>query len=234
MQPLRYFTIFLIFLLSFFETFSQGSSNPYDTDGDGLIEVHDLEQLNVIRHDLDGDGEIDDLTSYDSTADGSKASIYVAAFHDECPPDEDDYVGYELATTLDFAGTRWALDATADGITDAVVEGWEPIGSFNPKYLATFEGNSHTITGLCVYRPDTDSGGLFGEIGQGAIIRNVFLEEVYVHAKNYVGGLVGYNDVGVITASYAKGTVRGNLNVGGLVGYMIILVSSPPVMPQAR
>ena len=28
----------------------------YDTDGDGLIEIEFLEQLDAIRHDLDGDG----------------------------------------------------------------------------------------------------------------------------------------------------------------------------------
>ena len=34
-----------------------------DVDGDGLIEVRSLEQLNVIRYDLDGDGEVEDITN---------------------------------------------------------------------------------------------------------------------------------------------------------------------------
>ena len=138
----------------------------YDADGDGLIEVHDLEQLSVIRHDLDGDGEIDDITSDDLSVDGSKAFIYVRAFgYGLCPPDDVSYGGYELAADLDFAGSRWALDATTDGIADAVAEGWEPIGFTGNRYLTTFEGNGHTITGLYINRPDTDFVGLFGLCG---------------------------------------------------------------------
>ena len=191
--------------------------NPYDTDGDGLIEVHTVEQLNVIRYDLNGNGEIDDTTSYDSTVDDSKAAAYVAAFHGACPPDEDSYRGYELAAALTFAGTRWMRDAMAEGIADAVVEGWEPIGDLALQYTAIFEGNGHTITGLCINRPDTDYIALFGYAGASAIIRNVFLEEVEVSGSNYVGGLAGFN-TGYITSSYATGTVDGNAYVGGLVG----------------
>ena len=219
MSPFRYFTVFFIFLLSCFEAFSQASvDNPYDTDGDGLIEVHTIEQLNVIRHDCDGDGEIDDLTSDDPSVDGSQAAAYVAAFHGFCPPDDVSYVGYELAASLDFAGTRWALNATTDGIPDAVAEGWEPIGNSRLQYTAIFEGNEHTITGLCINRPTTANVGFFGATGADAIIRNVFLEEVYVSGRDNVGGLVGFN-FGDITSSYATGSVDGdNSHVGGLVG----------------
>ena len=35
---------------------SQSGNGQYDADGDGLIEVSNLEQLNAIRYDLDGDG----------------------------------------------------------------------------------------------------------------------------------------------------------------------------------
>ena len=35
---------------------SQSGNDKYDADGDGLIEVSNLEQLNAIRYDLDGDG----------------------------------------------------------------------------------------------------------------------------------------------------------------------------------
>ena len=223
MSPFRSFTIFLIFLLSFFEAFSQASvDNPYDTDGDGLIEVHTVEQLSVIRCDLDGDGEIDDLDSDNLSDRDSKAFIYVRAFgYGVCPPDEATHRGYELAAALDFAGTRWALDATADGIADAVAEGWDPIGqSGGITYRSTFEGNGHTITGLYINRPNTDSVGLFSQTGAGAIIRGVGLEEVSVHGDSYVGGLVGFDGSNIITSSYAKGTVRGDSGrVGGLVGY---------------
>ena len=201
--------------------------NAYDADGDGLIDVHTVEQLNVIRHDVNGDGEIDDTTSDDLFVDSSKASIYVAAFgYDLCPPDRVAYAGYELAAALDFAGSEWSL---ADG-----GEGWAPIGD-GQSYLSTFEGNGHTITGLYINRPDTENVGLFRTL-DGAIIRNVFLEEVSVLGRSNVGGLVGVNR-GFITSSYATGDVIGNdsgkcRRLGG--GSMIGGVPSRPVMPRAR
>ena len=67
--------------------------STYDTDNDGLIEVHDLEQLNAIRYDLNGDGKIDDLTSNDPAVEGSKAAAYVAVFYGVCPPRGDHLQG---------------------------------------------------------------------------------------------------------------------------------------------
>ena len=206
--------------------------SAYDTDNDGLIEVHTVEQLNAIRCDLNGDGKIDDTTSANPNIGGSKAAAYVDAFHGVFPFEEVTYRGYELAADLDFADTRWALRATADGILNAVVEGWEPIGDESNRYLSTFNGDGHTITGLCIYRPDTDQVGLFGAIGDQsrrghAFICNVGLEEVYVHGANSVGGLVGTNTIATITSSYATGTVMGSGDVGGLVGrnYSAIIAS---------
>ena len=197
--------------------------SAYDTDNDGLIEVHTVEQLNVIRYDLDGNGKIDDTTSANPNIGGSKAAAYVDAFHGVFPFEEVTYRGYELAADLDFADTRWALRATADGILNAVVEGWEPIGDESNRYLSTFNGDGHTITGLCIYRPDTDQVGLFGAIGDQsrrghAFICNVGLEEVYVYGGGFVGSLVGFAHDGEIAASYVTGMVRGGSNVGGLVG----------------
>ena len=38
---------------------SQSGNGKYDTDGDGLIEIEYLEQLDAIRYDTDGDGLTD-------------------------------------------------------------------------------------------------------------------------------------------------------------------------------
>ena len=55
----------------------------YDTDGDGLIEVSDLMQLNAIRWDLNGDG------SPSSNATGYNAAFRSAPVAAE-PVDRDD------------------------------------------------------------------------------------------------------------------------------------------------
>ena len=64
----------------------------------------------------------------------------------------------------------------------------------------------------------TTNIGFFGYT-DGATIANIGLENVDVTGNNNVGGLVGYNDGGGISNSYAAGTVEGNDEVGGLVGF---------------
>ena len=49
---------------------SQAPNGKYDTDGDGLIDVNNLEQLSAIRYDLDGDGDGDG----DGTADSDDSA----------------------------------------------------------------------------------------------------------------------------------------------------------------
>ena len=58
--------------------------SSYDADGDGLIEVSSLAQLNAIRYDLDGDGLVDSRFDDTSTADTDESAdekaAYAAAF----------------------------------------------------------------------------------------------------------------------------------------------------------
>ena len=201
------------------------STVTYDTDGDGLIEIRSLPQLNAIRWDLDGDGEPDDPAN---------AYSYAAAFPDAVPgmgcpttvedDDDNDCTGYELAADLDF-------DTDGDGAVNWSEEywysgaGWAPIGSSGAgnEFTATFEGNDHTITRLYTMR---NSGriGLFGVVGDGGRVRNLGLVDVDVNGSGLgisVGALAGRN-AGIITACYATGSVTstgtGRSNVGGLVG----------------
>ena len=77
-----------------------------------LIDITSLTQLDAIRYDLDGNGEIDTNVA---TA-GSNA--YTNAF-----PSLDttvNYRGYELLNDLDFAGSAWTNG-----------EGWDPIGDYS-------------------------------------------------------------------------------------------------------
>ena len=74
---------------------SQSGNGKYDTDGDGLIEIEYLEQLNAIRYDLDSDGRAD----AESGADGYAAAFPTSTGESVC---ESDCNGYELARSLDF------------------------------------------------------------------------------------------------------------------------------------
>ena len=205
------------------------STVSYDSDDDGLIEVSSLAQLNAIRWDLDGDGVVDNganRVAYTSAFPDAAAGMGCAlADHDghSATPDVPVCTGYELAADLDF-------DTDGDGAVDAADEywhsgaGWKPIGSSGTanEFIATFEGNGHTITRMFIDRSSARIG-LFGVVGNGGRVRNVGVREVSVTGSsqgNIVGGLAGKN-AGSITASYVTGSVAstgGTSEVGGLVG----------------
>ena len=119
----------------------------YDADDDGLIEVTTLAQLNAIRYDLNGNGEVDDPT------DGAATSTYNAAFptpktgmgcnEDEMLPADRVCDGYELSNSLNFDtngdGSITAADYvdlngnnSKDAGEDSIIWnnglGWDPIG----------------------------------------------------------------------------------------------------------
>ena len=210
-----------------------------------LIDVTNLEQLDAIRYDLNGDGVVDDNRNnpvrvgeqdiYDAAQ-----SAYETAFP-SLPLRR--YEGYELTTNLDFEDAAsyaapdrndaW-VDPTNGGTTDT--EGWEPIIGVYYSFTAIFEGNDYTISNLYINRSISDVsisdvsivGGLFGHIGGGAEIRNLALKEVSVTmtytSTVYAGGLVGSNQ-GTISGcsttgnANAEATASGNAYAGGLVGW---------------
>ena len=50
---------------------------------------------------------------------------------------------------------------------------WTPIGSPYSPYYGTFYGNNHVILNLTIYQPSTDDVGLFGYLGEVALVQNV-------------------------------------------------------------
>ena len=102
--------------------------------------------------------------------------------------------------------------------TDLTLTGeWTPIGTESQPYTGTFDGNGKTITGLTV-TGSNDYAGLFGYIDSGGKVQNVTLTDVSVTGYWYVGGVVGANDKGTVTACTASGSISGYSDVGGVAG----------------
>ena len=189
------------------------ANGKYDTDGDGLIEVSNLEQLDAIRHDHNGDGESEGGFFSDPVA-------YAAAF----PTSGREEVcrancrGYELTRSLDFdEGGSYASGKVNSAWTTG--EGWEPIGDANVPFRVEFIGNGHSITNLYINRGNSSSIGLFGMTRKGSRISQVGLESVSVSGGIFVGGLVGNNSA-QIEETYVEGSVTGgDYAVGGLAGH---------------
>ena len=104
--------------------------------------------------------------------------------------------------------------------TDLTLTGeWTPIGTESQPYTGTFNGKDKTITGLTVNQEGTNYVGLIGYLGSGGKVQNVTLTDVSVTGYWYVGGVVGANDKGTVTACTASGSISGSSRVGGVVGY---------------
>ena len=95
---------------------------------------------------------------------------------------------------------------------------WTPIGNYEQKYTGTFDGNGHTITGLTIDQKETSFLGLIGYLGSGGKVQNLTLENVNLNGNWNVGGVVGYNNNGTVTACIASGSINGKERVGGIVG----------------
>ena len=181
--------------------------HDYDTDGDGLIGVSSLAQLDAMRYDLDGNG-------YAGTV-----AAYAAAF--PSPLDRqgcgvDGCSGYELLADLDF-------DTDGDGAVDSdddywnAGDGWEPIGwdstyEFSRFFNTAFEGNEHTLSNL--FTTGRGFSGLFGRIGLGGVVNDLTLFDVNVTGTEAAGALVGENR-GLLSGIQSSGQVSGELHVGG-------------------
>jgi len=173
----------------------------YDTDDDGYIEVSGHAQLNVIQHDLDGNG--------DPASGGS--STYNNAFPNReggaagrmgCPSGT--CVGYELTADIN-------LTTYAD---------WTTIGNTTTGYSGDFKGNGFTVSNLTITGADTRVG-LFGVTTSAARIESVGVINASVtstHADGYAGALVGGSQ-GIVVGCWSTGSVTGARVVGGLVGW---------------
>ena len=187
---------------------SQTGNGKYDTNGNGLIEVSNLEQLDAIRYDLDGDG------IPDNDGDASKYGVAFPTSGTETVC-ESACNGYELTSSLDFENPgSYASGAVNTAWTTG--SGWDPIAGVGRSPFV-FDGNGNTISNLFIERIDTQGVGLFSLNDFNGIIHNIGLVDVDVSGETG-GGLAGIN-LGTISHSYATGSVSGSyFSTGGLVG----------------
>ena len=184
-------------------------AGDYDTDNDGLIEISNLSQLNAVRWDPDGNGEV-------------SSHVNRGEYYDAFPGAEDGIgcpnsgcIGYELVANLNF-------DTNGNGRADAGDPFWNGGAGWQPMRLASaFDGGGHTIANLYINRANEDHVGLFGTPSADRI-QGVGLISANVTGRKYVGGLVGNSSGGTISDSYVTGSVTGTDDrVGGLIGQSI-------------
>ncbi|WP_407441702.1 GLUG motif-containing protein, partial [Fibrobacter sp.] len=97
---------------------------------------------------------------------------------------------------------------------------WTPM-NVQRGVQVTLNGAGYTISGLYFNDGNECYVGLFGEVYGTLSISDLGVKDSYFKGQAYVGGLVGYSYNGTLTIenSYNAGTVTGEYDVGGLVGY---------------
>jgi hypothetical protein len=90
------------------------------------------------------------------------------------------------------------------------------------SFTGGFNGNEHIISHAYFFGDDYSGAGLFRNIGAGAIIKNLIVENSEIEGEDYVGLIVGQTSstAAVIFSNIVmhESNVDGADNVGGLIG----------------
>lgn len=204
-----------VLFLSTFITISFQVQAVVDSDGDGLVDVHTLAQLNAIRYQLDGAGlKLTEEGEVDST--GCPMVDVEGGLSPRCH-------GYELMQDLDF-------DTNANGVVDAgdsywnvneqgVGEGWLPLGDGNNSFTGDFNGNGFEIKNLYINRGNKNYIGFFGNT-DGALIEKLVITSSSITGSYYVAVLAGRVINTQMKQIYVVSNITGRSYAAGLTGYM--------------
>lgn len=119
---------------------------------------------------------------------------------------------YKLKKDINIATSSYKSDNNPDDY------GWLPIGKTTSRFAGGLDGDGHTISGLSINRPTTDSVGLFGQIDT-AKIKNIYMTDGIVIGEDSCGGLIGYAYNSEITNCCNESVkVKGVSHVGGISG----------------
>lgn len=105
------------------------------------------------------------------------------------------------------------------------------ISSFNPipLVLGVFDGNNHTIRGLCV-QVENGNAGLFSQ--KGGLIKNLKIDSAYIQG-DVAGALLGESpkgeDTKLINVHVSNSTIFGTTTIGGLAGKQVTSIDSSSV-----
>lgn len=125
-----------------------------------------------------------------------------------------------------YTDLHQALEAAKNGGTVKLLrdveltDPWTPVGDSSAPFKGTFDGGGHKITGLKI--TSGNCIGLFGYVGEGAVIQNVNLVGANVSGVKRVGALIGQikgnatvSNCTVDSTSHVTGS---DSNTGGLIG----------------
>lgn len=135
---------------------------------------------------------------------------------------EDSVTATDLQGMNSCLSCRYVLGADIDA---AATQSWngglgfEPIG-LGGEFTGQLDGLGHKISSLSIDRTGQTYVGVFSKLGLPAVVQNLTLSSFSIKSdSNYVGGLAGYSNRGLISNVHATDIdLQGLGYVGGLIG----------------
>ena len=117
-----------------------------------------------------------------------------------------------------FQGTQFALASDID-LSGIEAKNFIPVGDASHPFEGSFDGQSHAIKNLSMNGGSFTNTGLFGYLGENAVVKNLTLTNLKgVSAGSNLGAIAGNNE-GTITGCSVSATLDSDGNcVGGIAG----------------
>ncbi|MEY4588218.1 MAG: hypothetical protein RL497_294 [Pseudomonadota bacterium] len=155
------------------DDFNSGQADA-DSNSNGLIEIHAIDELSAMRFSPEGDG-FRWLEGNVANSSGCPNIYYQGRLQARCH-------GFELANNLDF-------DTNQDGRLDQYDAHWSPGWKPIPLFKAEFNGNGFQIRNFYVH--ETNTLGLFDTL-ENALVQNLVIAGPHTRAQSGTGGLITF------------------------------------------
>jgi hypothetical protein len=128
---------------------------------------------------------------------------------------------YQISTRKHLEAVNNDLSAYYTLLNDIDLESveWVHIGQDSARFTGVFNGNGHSIYNLKISDDGTNESGLFGNIGQGGIVKDVAVLSADITCQSWAGILSGPCR-GKIENCYTEGSITGLDHIGGLASWV--------------
>ena len=117
-----------------------------------------------------------------------------------------------------YLAQNYKLTADIDLSSIEGLTAFAPIGSGMYAFNGAFDGNGYTISFEGVTILGDSFGGMFGQIGSNAEVKNLTVEGLTIDGVKYAGGVAGVNYGKITDCVVSLATINNATYAGGIVG----------------
>ena len=112
-------------------------------------------------------------------------------------------------------------------LNEGELKTWLPIGRYNSpntvEYQGIFNGNNYSISGIYIDDSSLQTAGFIGFAGKDSVIKNLTINDSYICAKKWVGGIAGYTSGLIDSCAFNESKIKSTYiysNLAGIVGFL--------------